>query len=88
MVGIGPLLISSEQASCDAQVAIDKGLFRTALNPKAQPCLETILQTALEVAEGLAFLHSRCVVHCDLSGGGHSSTPAHGLHSLETAKLC
>ena len=52
-----------------AQVAVDKGLFRTAPTPKAGPCLNTILQTALEIAEGLAFLHSCCVVHCDLSAG-------------------
>ena len=52
-----------------AQVAVDKGLFRMAPTPKAGPCLNTILQTALEIAEGLAFLHSCCVVHCDLSAG-------------------
>ncbi len=51
------------------QLAVDKGLFRTAPTPKAPPCLNTILQTALEIAEGLAFLHSCCVVHCDLSAG-------------------
>ena len=55
-----------------AQVAVDKGLFRAAPTPTAQPCMETILQTALQIAEGLAFLHLRCVVHCDLSGGAHS----------------
>lgn len=53
----------------NAQVAVDKGLFRTAPTPKAGPCLNTVLQTALEIAEGLAFLHSCCVVHCDLSAG-------------------
>ncbi|CAK0783773.1 hypothetical protein CVIRNUC_006973 [Coccomyxa viridis] len=51
------------------ELAVDKGLFRTAPTPKAPPCLNTILQTALEIAEGLAFLHSCCVVHCDLSAG-------------------
>ena len=69
-------------SSCEArlrlaQVAIDKGLFRTAPTPKAQPCMETILQTALQIAEGLTFLHSRCVVHCDLSGGAHLPSQAH-----------
>ena len=50
------------------QLAIDKGLFRASPSPKAEPCMQTILQVALQIAEGLAFLHSRCVVHCDFSG--------------------
>ena len=50
------------------QLAIDKGLFRKSPSPQAEPCMRTILQVALQIAEGLAFLHSRCVVHCDFSG--------------------
>ena len=58
-----------------SQVAVDKGLFRTAPTPMAGPCLTTVLQTALEIAEGLVFLHSCCVVHCDLSAGALALLP-------------
>ena len=77
---------SSEAGLYNAQVAIDKGLFRTAPNPKAAPCMDTILRTALELAEGLAFLHSRCVVHCDLSGGTHSY-PSSVVLAVELPKV-
>jgi hypothetical protein len=45
-----------------------KGLFRASSSPQAEPCMRTILQVALQIAEALAFLHSRCVVQCDFSG--------------------
>ncbi len=37
--------------------------------PDSPPCMETLLTTAREVASGLAFLHSKDILHCDISGG-------------------
>ena len=58
---------------CVAQEAVDKGWFRKEREltrpGSAIPNTETILATALDIAEGVAFLHAQGVVHGDLTGG-------------------
>ena len=53
------------------QEAIDKGWFRKErqLIAPNRPDMETILASARDIAEGMAFLHARDVVHGDLTGG-------------------
>ena len=55
------------------QEAIDKGWFRKerelTLAGSGIPDTTRILATALDIAEGVAFLHARGVVHGDLTGG-------------------
>jgi len=59
------------------QEAIDKGWFRKGRDltrpGSSVSDTEAILAVALDVAEGMTFLHARDVVHGDLTGGGHSS---------------
>ena len=47
------------------QEACDKGVFQV----DGAPSAPAILRTALEIAEGMAFLHDRGIVHSDLTGG-------------------
>ena len=49
------------------QDAIDRGWFRVEHKPDSPPCLDTLLTTASEVVRGLAFLHSKDILHSDLS---------------------
>ena len=53
------------------QEAIDKGWFRKERQLTAPniPDVETILASAQDIAEGMAFLHAQDVVHGDLTGG-------------------
>lgn len=60
---------------CVMQEAVDKGWFRKErelTHPGSGiPATKPILATALDIAEGVAFLHARGVVHGDLTGGKH-----------------
>ncbi len=38
-------------------------------NKHTEPALDIILRTALEVAEGMAYMHAHDILHCDLSRG-------------------
>lgn len=54
------------------QEAIDKGWFRKErelAKAGGVPDIDIILAAAQDIAEGMAFLHSRDVVHGDLTGG-------------------
>ena len=68
---LGPELIPC--SCCAMQEAIDKGWFRKerelTLPGSGIPDIRQILATALDIAEGVAFLHERGVVHGDLTGG-------------------
>ena len=48
------------------QDVLEKQIFTNGL--KGQPSLPTILATAVDIAEGMAFLHYRGIVHGDLCG--------------------
>ncbi|KAL3147321.1 hypothetical protein ABBQ32_002806 [Trebouxia sp. C0010 RCD-2024] len=50
--------------------AVQQGWFRTSRSPTAGVAdLRTVAMTALEIASAMAFLHSKSIVHGDLSGG-------------------
>ena len=55
------------------QEAVDKGWFRKEREltrpGSGIPDIAQILATALDIAQGVAFLHARDVVHGDLTGG-------------------
>ncbi|PSC73115.1 kinase [Micractinium conductrix] len=48
--------------------AVDRGWLRRKRSLVAPPDMRTVLRTLREVAQGMAFLHSRDVLHCDLTG--------------------
>ena len=53
---------------CSAQGAIKKGWFRKRPDDRTSaPDLAALLATAQEIAHGMAFLHSRSVIHGDLT---------------------
>ena len=52
-----------------AAAAVDRGWLRRKRSLVAPPDMRTVLRTLREVAQGMAFLHSRDVLHCDLTGG-------------------
>lgn len=63
-----------------AQEAVDKGWMReerSLTSVDGVPCLATILAVALEIAQGMSFLHERNVVHGDLTGGGRPPCSPH-----------
>eukprot|EP00884_Botryococcus_braunii_P023575 jgi/Botrbrau1/9901/Bobra.0012s0004.1 len=50
--------------------AVNKGWFRkTPISRDQPPDLDKIIDTAYEIADGMAYLHARGVVHGDLTGG-------------------
>ena len=52
------------------QMAIERGLLREdASNSDRPPNLPLVLSLAAQIAEGMAFLHARDVLHGDLCGG-------------------
>ncbi len=54
----------------DAQEAIQGNAFLTPpVLLSAKPNVRMLLTTAAEIASGMAFLHSRGIIHGDLSGG-------------------
>ena len=55
------------------QDAIIGGWFRA--EPGGTANVMTVLATAMEIASGMAFLHSRDIVHGDLSSGGLPGCP-------------
>ncbi len=57
---------------CSWQDAVLGGWFR--LTPDGPPNMATVLATAGEIASGMAHLHSRGIVHGDLSSGLSTST--------------
>ncbi len=48
--------------------AVDRGWLRKKRSLAAPPDMRAVLRTLREVAEGMAFLHSNDVLHCDLTG--------------------
>ena len=52
------------------QTAIERGLLRADANrSNSPPNLPLVLLLAAQIAEGMAFLHARDVLHGDLCGG-------------------
>lgn len=52
------------------QTAIERGLLRADANRSdSPPNLPLVLALAAQIAEGMAFLHARDVLHGDLCGG-------------------
>jgi hypothetical protein len=49
--------------------AVDRGWVRKKRSLTAPPSMPSVLRTLREVASGMAFLHSRDIMHCDLTGG-------------------
>ena len=44
------------------------------VNLQRDPALDIVVHTALEVAQGMAYMHSQEILHCDLSRGRHLIT--------------
>ena len=62
--------LSGSSASNCVQDANDRGWFRTEPSrAKGKPDMSIILPTALELAEGLEYLHDQGILHGDLSPG-------------------
>lgn len=64
---------------CGLQEAVDKGWFRKERDltrpGSGVPYIDQILAVALDIAEGMAFLHAQDVVHGDLTGGADIFPP-------------
>ena len=54
------------------QDAVERGWFRVA--PDGPPNFSTVLASATELAAGMAYLHSKGMVHGDLSSGAAPAT--------------
>lgn len=66
------------------QTAIERGLLRADANRSdSPPNLPLVLSLAAQIAEGMAFLHARDVLHGDLCGGA-----AHEVLSMFVLLLC
>lgn len=48
--------------------AVQKGWFRQERNIHSKPNMRVILHTLRDVAAGMAYLHSKDILHCDLTG--------------------
>lgn len=49
--------------------AVDRGWMRKQRSLTAPPDMRALLVTLREIAAGMAFLHAKDVLHCDLTGG-------------------
>ena len=74
------------------QDANGRGWFRTEPSmSKGKPDMSIILPTALELAEGLEFLHEQGILHGDLSPGNvllaNDTSAAHGF-TVKVITIC
>mmetsp|Transcript_14760 Transcript_14760/g.44574 ORF Transcript_14760/g.44574 Transcript_14760/m.44574 type:complete len:866 (+) Transcript_14760:431-3028(+) len=67
------------------QSGIDKGFFRMqrTCRPPSEPNLAVVMATAIQLADALSYLHSRDIIHGDLTGGNilltHDDEQPHGF---------
>ena len=80
LLGPTPEITSADAGSADAgrdclkaggaQTAIERGLLRSdASSSTSPPNVALVISLGAQIAEGMAFLHSRDVMHGDLCGG-------------------
>ncbi|KAK9915620.1 hypothetical protein WJX75_001643 [Coccomyxa subellipsoidea] len=87
--GVAWLVLEYCDMGC-LQEAVDKGWMReerSLTSVDGVPCLATILAVALEIAQGMSFLHERNVVHGDLTGGNVLLTSSEEQPHGFTAKV-
>ena len=58
------------------------------VNVQREPHLRILLQTALEIAEGMMYMHSQNILHCDLSRGEPSNCCSLQEHRHCAADTC
>lgn len=70
------------------QSGIDRGWFQAekASHGRGRPSLPVLLHTARTIAAGMAYLHSRDIIHGDLCGGNVLLTATDALPHRFTAK--
>jgi serine/threonine protein kinase len=69
---------------CALQSGIDRGFFRNKRSIlEGTPNVAAILATASQIADGMAYLHERGIIHGDLAGGNvlltSDETSPHGF---------
>ena len=78
----------ADGAVLHTQNGIDRGWFQAekATHGRGRPALPVLLHTARTIAAGMAYLHSRDIIHGDLCGGNVLLTVTDALPHRFTAK--